>query len=127
MVTSVVKPRRCASSTWGARVQWQMLMRLLPLYLASLRRAESSASAGRSRRWSWQHFSSLPLTIKLSSSAWTLTTLPVLATSAMTLGSSESSLKRMFPVVEPMNSLKAGTKGASRAAWQPGVRAAKSP
>ena len=127
MATSVVKPRRCASSAWGALVQWQMLILLVPEYLARRLSAEYSASAGRSRRWSWQHLSSMPFAMKLSSSACTLTTLPVRATSAMTSGISESSLKRMFPVVEPMKSLKAGTYGARRDAWHPGVRAANSP
>ncbi len=65
--------------------------------------------------------------MRWSSSAWTLTLFPVeraLDTAGM---SSSSSSRRMFPVVEPMNSLKPGTSGAREAALMFSVTAANSP
>lgn len=125
-VVSTVNPAALAMSRPSGVVMWQMLI-LCPLKLdASLRMALSSASAGRLRRWSRVHLAG-SLLIRESSSAWTLTRLPV-ARAALTAGtSSASSFSSMFPVVEPMKSLNPGTRGASMPALRLGVTAAKSP
>ena len=82
--------------------------------------------AGRFLRWSLVQFS-VSLVISESSSAWTLTLLPVDSALVTAGTSSSSSFRRMFPVVEPMNSLKPGTSGASILALMFGVTAANSP
>ncbi len=126
MVTSVENPADFARSRPSGVVIWQMLM-LLPLKPdASLLIALSSASAGRLRRWSRVQFSA-SCSMRWSSSAWTLTLLPVERAFATAGTSSSSSSRRMLPVVEPMKSLKPGTRGASEAALMFSVTAAKSP
>ena len=126
MVTSVENPAALARSRPSGVVRWQMLM-LLPLkWDASLLIAFSSASAGRLRRWSRVHFST-SWSMRWSSSAWTLTLFPVERALDTAGTSSSSSSRRMFPVVEPMNSLNPGTSGAREAALMLSVTAANSP
>lgn len=126
MVASVENPAALAMSRPSGVVRWQMLM-LLPLKLdASLLIALSSASAGRLRRWSRVHFST-SWSMRWSSSACTLTLLPVDKALDTAGTSSSSSSRRMFPVVEPMKSLNPGTSGASEAALMFSVTAANRP
>jgi len=122
----VENPAVLARSRPSGVVRWQMLM-LLPLkWDASLLIAFSSASAGRLRRWSRVHFST-SWSMRWSSSAWTLTLFPVERALDTAGTSSSSSSRRMFPVVEPMNSLNPGTSGARDAALMLSVTAANSP
>lgn len=126
IVTSVEKPASRARSSPLGVVRWQMLM-LDPLKCDARREiAVHSASAGRLRRWSLQQRSSSFL-MRWSSSAWTLILLPVASASRTAGTSSSSSSSRMFPVVEPMNSLNPTTSGASILALMFGVTAANSP
>lgn len=122
MVTSVENPAASAMPTCSALVQWHMLI-LTPLYTESLRMALYSASTGRLRRWSRQECSG-SFDIRESSSAWTLTGTPDAAILSIRGAISESSLRSMLPVVEPMKSLNDGICGASCSILAPGVRAA---
>lgn len=125
-VTSVVNPAALARSSPRGVVRWHMLMSA-PLKRAARREiADHSASAGRLRRWSLQHRSS-SLEIRSLSSAWTLRRLPVASASRTVGTSSSSSFMRMFPVVDPMNSLNPTTRGASIPALIPAVTAANNP
>lgn len=125
-VDSVEKPAARARSMPCGVVMWQMLT-LRPLKCDARRViACVSASAGRLRRWSLQQRSS-SFAMRRSSSAWTLRRRPVASASVTAGTSSSSSSSRMFPVVEPMNSLNPTASGASMRALMPGVTAAKSP
>ena len=125
-VLSTENPADLARSIpWGV-VMWHMLT-ALPLNLEARRViALISADAGRFLRWSLQQRSS-PLSMRESSSAWTLMRRPVASASVTAGTSSASSLSSMLPVVDPMNSLKPTTRGASMRALIPGVTAANSP
>ena len=122
----MVNPAALARSSPSEVVMWHMLIFEPEKLEASLLMALCSAAAGRLRRWSRVH-SQYPLDIIESSSAWTLMRFPV-ARTLLTAGTiSASSLRRMLPVVEPMNSLNPGTIGARSAALQLAVTAANSP
>ena len=107
-------------------VMWQMLILFPPKCLASLLIALCSADAGRFLRWSLVHDSG-SRRIMESSSAWTLTRLPVARASDTAGTSSSSSFRSMLPVVEPMNSLNPGTYLAIMPALMFGVTAANRP
>lgn len=125
-MTSVVNPAALARSRPSGVVRWHMLM-FEPLKCWARRdMAVVSAAAGRLRRWSLQQFSS-PFAMRWSSSAWTDMRRPV-ASASLTAGIiSSSSSRRMFPVVDPMNSLNPTASGASILAFIPAVTAANSP
>ena len=126
MVHSVEKPASLAMARPSGVVRWQMFMLDPRKFAASLDMAFHSASAGRFLRWSLQHRSS-PFDIRWSSSAWTLMRLPVASTSLTAGIISSSSSRRMFPEVDPMNSLNPTTMGASIPALTPAVTAANRP
>ena len=126
IVTSVVNPAAFAMSRPSGVVRWHMLILDPPKLEASLRMAVHSASAGRFLRWSRVHLST-SRDMRWSSSAWTLILLPVASTSLTEGIISSSSSSSMFPVVDPMKSLNAGTRGAIMPALTLAVTAANRP
>ena len=121
-----MNPAAFAMSNPSGVVRWQMFIFEPPKFEASLRMAFHSASDGRFLRWSRVQ-RSVSFDIRWSSSAWTLILLPVARTSLTAGIISSSSSRSMFPVVEPMNSLNAGTRGAIMPALTLAVTAANSP
>lgn len=125
-MTSVVNPADLAASRPSEVVIWQMFT-LDPANLeASLPIAFNSAEEGRLRRWSRVQPASA-LDIMESSSAWTLMRFPVARTRETAGTRSASSFRSMSPVVDPMNSLNPGTRGARGDGSHPAVTAANSP